>query len=114
MVYIRLERKVWKIHLLDKTDREKFIEDCYNQLKPNGYMIFTAVSKKAPMFGLGKQVGKDLFERMEGLKMFFYDFDSIKEEFGKYRLVEFTKIDEQNKSMANKSSINFLMIKCKK
>lgn len=102
------------IHLLDKSDREKFIKDCYNQLKPNGYMIFTAVSKKSPMFGVGKQLGKDLFERIEGLKMFFYDSDSIKEEFGKYGLVEFTEIDEPNKSMANKSSINFWMIKCKK
>ena len=43
------------IHLLNKNDREKFIKDCYNQLKPNGYMIFTTVSKEASMFGQGKQ-----------------------------------------------------------
>ncbi|KAF0824953.1 hypothetical protein KIS1582_1155 [Cytobacillus firmus] len=41
-------------------------------------MIFTAVSKEAPMYGKGKQLGKDYFEIMEGVKMFFYDSDSIK------------------------------------
>lgn len=102
------------IHLLNKCEREKFIKDCYNQLKPNGYMVFTAVSKEAPMFGKGKQLDKDYFEIMEGVKMFFYDFDSIKQEFGKYGLVEFSEIDEENKNMKNKPPIKFILIKCKK
>ncbi len=34
------------LHLLNKHEREKFIKDCYNQLKPGGYMVFTTVSKK--------------------------------------------------------------------
>lgn len=59
------------IHLLNKRERDKFIKDCYDQLKPNGYMIFTTISKEAPMFGKGKQLGKDYFEIMEGIKMFF-------------------------------------------
>ena len=41
------------IHLLNYHERRKFIKDCYNQLKPNGYMIFTVVSTKATMFGNG-------------------------------------------------------------
>jgi len=51
---------------------------------------------------------------MEGVKMYFYDSDSIKQEFEKYGLVDFTEIDEPNKDMKNKPSINFLVIKCKK
>ena len=102
------------IHLLNKDEREKFIKDCYDQLKPNGYMIFTAVSKKAPMFGKGKQLDKDYFEIMEGVKMFFYDSHTIKQEFGHYGLIEISEIDEPNKDMKNKPSINFFMIKCKK
>ncbi|MCM3238835.1 class I SAM-dependent methyltransferase [Heyndrickxia oleronia] len=102
------------IHLLNEHEREKFIKDCYAQLKPNGYMIFTTVSKKAPMFGKGKQLDKDYFEIMEGVKMFFYDSDSIKQEFGDYGLVEFLEIDEPNKDMKNKPSINFILVKCKK
>lgn len=102
------------IHLLNEQERKKFIKDCYAQLKPNGYMIFTTVSKKAPMFGKGKQLDKAYFEIMEGVKMFFYDSDSIKQEFGDYGLVEFLEIDEPNKDMKNKPSINFILVKCKK
>lgn len=102
------------LHLLNKQDREKFIKDCYNQLKPGGYMVFTTVSKKAPMFGKGKQLDENYFEIMEGVKMYFYDSESIKQDFSKYGLVQVSEIDEPNKNMENKPSINFLMIKCQK
>ncbi|TWH47738.1 methyltransferase family protein [Sporomusa sp. KB1] len=99
------------IHLLNDFERAKFIKDCYSQLNPNGYMIFTSVSKEAPMFGQGKQLGKDYFEIMKGVKMFFYDSDSVKQEFGNYGLVEISEINEVN---ANKPSIKFIIITCKK
>lgn len=102
------------LHLLNKNERDKFIEDCYSQLKPNGYMIFTTVSKKAPMFGKGIRLDEDYFEIMEGVKMFFYDSDSIRQEFDDYGLEEFSEIDEPNKHAENKSSINFIFVKCKK
>jgi SAM-dependent methyltransferase len=102
------------LHLLNKEEREKFIQDCFNQLKPDGYMIFTTVSKKAPMFGKGKQLEKDYFESMEGVKLYFYDFDTIEEDFGKFGLVEISEIDEPNKDMKDKPSIHFMMVKCKK
>ncbi|MEK3660513.1 class I SAM-dependent methyltransferase [Paenibacillus sp. FSL F4-0236] len=102
------------IHLLNHQEREKFIQDCYNQLKPGGYMIFTTVSKKAPMFGKGEPLDKDYFETKDGVKMFFYDSDTITQDFEPYGLVEFSEIDEPHKDMINKPSINFLMVKCKK
>lgn len=102
------------IHLLNDREREKLIKDCYSQLKPNGYMIFTTVSKKAPMFGKGKQLSKDRFEIMEGVKMFFYDSDSVKREFGKYGLIEFFEIDEPSKNRENKPPLKFTVVKCKK
>lgn len=102
------------IHLLSNSEREKFIKDCYNQLKPNGYMIFTTISKEAPMFGKGKQLGKDYFEIMEGVKMFFYDSDSVKEEFGKYGLIEVSEVVEPHKNMPNKPPFKFIMVKCQK
>ena len=102
------------LHLLNKCEREEFLKNCYEQLKPGGYMIFTTVSQKAPMFGQGKQLAKDYFEIMEGVKMFFYDADSIKQEFEQYGLSVFSEIDEPNKEYKNKPSINFWMIKCKK
>jgi SAM-dependent methyltransferase len=102
------------IHLLNNRERDKFIKDCYNQLKQNGYMIFTTISKEAPMFGKGKQLGKDYFEIMEGMKMFFYDSDSIKQEFGNYGLIEFSEIVEPHKNMENKPPFKFIMVKCQK
>ncbi|MFJ7951780.1 class I SAM-dependent methyltransferase [Lysinibacillus sp. NPDC096418] len=102
------------IHLLNKNERDKFIKDCYNQLKPDGYMIFTTISKEAPMFGKGKKLGKDYFEIMEGVKMFFYDSDSIIQEFGEYGLIEISEIVEPHKNMKNKPPFKFLMIKCQK
>ncbi|APH05842.1 class I SAM-dependent methyltransferase [Bacillus weihaiensis] len=102
------------IHLLNKHERKKFIKDCYNQLKPNGYMIFTSVSQKAPMFGKGRRLDKDYFEIMKGIKMFFYDSESIIKEFGEYGLIEFSEIDEPDKDVDNKPPINFFLIKCKK
>jgi SAM-dependent methyltransferase len=102
------------IHLLNNHEREKFIKDCYNQLKPNGYMIFTTISKDAPMFGKGKQLDKDYFEIMEGIKMFFYDSDSIKQEFGNYGLIEVSEILEPHKNMESKPPFKFTMVKCQK
>ncbi|HDR7355896.1 Uncharacterized protein BCZB5J_03151 [Bacillus cereus] len=102
------------LHLLNEQERENFIKDCYNQLKPGGYLIFTTVSKKAPMYGKGNQLDKDYYEIMEGVKMFFYDSESIKQDFNKYGLVQISEIDEPNKNVENKPSINFLMIKCRK
>ena len=45
--------------------------------------------------------------------MFFYDADSIKQDFEKYGLVEFSQMDETNKNMENKPPINFVIVKCK-
>lgn len=102
------------IHLLNESEREKFISDCYTQLKQGGYMIFTAVSKKAPMFGKGKKLDENYYETMAGVKIFFYDTESIKKEFQEYGLVEFSEIDEIDSDNKDKTPMKFLMIKCKK
>ncbi|WP_369827341.1 methyltransferase domain-containing protein [Flavobacterium sp. AJR] len=34
------------IHLLDNPKREKLVQDFYNQLSQNGYMIFIVFTKK--------------------------------------------------------------------
>ena len=77
-------------------------------------MIFITISKEAPMFGKGKQLGTDYFEIMEGVKMFFYDPDSIKHEFEEYGLVEISEIVEPHKDMENKPPFKFIMVKCQK
>lgn len=93
------------IHLLDKDQRVKLITDCYNQLTENGYMIFTAVTKAAQIYNQGTCIGKDRFELFGGIKMFFYDPETIQEEFGKAGLLEFTEVTD---------IYPFYLIKCQK
>lgn len=93
------------IHLLNTGEREKLIRDCYNQLRGNGYMIFTAISKEAPTYGKGKFISDDRYEIFDGVKMYFYDNESINAEFGKAGLFEVTKIAE---------NYPFYLIKCRK
>jgi SAM-dependent methyltransferase len=52
------------VYLLDAHGREKLIRDCYRQLTPGGRMIFTLISKKAPMYGQGPRLGEDWYERL--------------------------------------------------
>jgi SAM-dependent methyltransferase len=59
------------IHLLDGSEREKLIRDCYNQLADDGYMVFTVISKEAPTYGQGKLLSEDRYEIFDGVNMFF-------------------------------------------
>lgn len=102
------------IYLLNSEERKKLIIDCYSQLQPNGYMVFSVISKSSPNYGMGKQIGKDWFEIPQGAKLFFYDENSIRREFENYGLTEFTQIDEPIKNMTNKPPFKFWFVKCRK
>ena len=80
------------IHLLNQKERKRLIKNCYNQLSENGWMVFAVVSKKAPIYGQGTAVETDCFEVFEGVNMFFYDLESIQDEFGKYGMVEVQEV----------------------
>lgn len=58
----------------------------------DGFMIFTAITKGAQTYGQGMQLSKDRFEMFGGVKIFFYDKQSIETEFGKYGLFEVTEV----------------------
>jgi SAM-dependent methyltransferase len=102
------------IHLLSERERKKLIKDCYQQLRPNGYMVFVAISKMDVRFGEGKEISKDTFETRHGVTLFFYDPDSIKSEFGMYGLTDAKEIKEPIKSLGDKPSQRFWYIVCKK
>jgi len=99
------------VYLLDARGRQKFIRDCYRQLEPGGHMIFTVISKKAPMYAQGPRLGEDWYERLPGLPMYFYDTDSAKREFGPYGLVELSEIDEP---AGDGSTLPFIHVVCKR
>lgn len=81
-------------YLLDAAGRAKFFADCFRQLRPGGAMMFTLISKRAPMYGLGSKLGDDWYERAPGLTMFFYDEGSIETELGIYGITDVNEIDE--------------------
>lgn len=93
------------IHLLDSEEREKLIRDCYHQLADNGYMVFVAISKEAATYGKGNFISTDRYEIFDGVKMFFYDRESIVAEFGDAGLFEITEVVE---------NFPFFLIKCRK
>lgn len=98
------------IHLLDADQRQKLILDCFQQLRHGGMMFFTAITKDASTYGVGDKLGADRYRTKDGVNLFFYDQDSIKEEFGAFGLVEATKIDEGGKG---KPVTTFWKIVCK-
>lgn len=93
------------IYLLDKEERKKLIQDCYKQLSENGTMIFTAITKDAPTYGHGTQISKDRFEMFGGVRIFFYDKETIDKEFASAGLFEVTEVTE---------NYPFYIIKCRK
>jgi cyclopropane fatty-acyl-phospholipid synthase-like methyltransferase len=93
------------IYLLDKAERKKLIQDCYSQLTENGFMFFTTITKNAQTYGQGTLISKDRFEMFGGVKIFFYDNESIYEEFSNAGLFEITEVSE---------NYPFHLIKCKK
>ncbi|SIO54520.1 class I SAM-dependent methyltransferase [Chitinophaga niabensis] len=93
------------IHLLDSNERAKLIRDCYHQLSEGGYMVFTVITKEAQTYGQGTLISKDRYEMFGGVKMFFYDRESIHAEFDQAGLLEITEVTE---------NYPFFLIKCRK
>lgn len=93
------------VHLLDKSERANLIASCYNQLAENGLMVFTTITKKAKTYGQGIRISEDRFEMFGGVKLFFYDRETIEDEFGKAGLFEVTEVTE---------NFPFYIIKCRR
>ncbi|MDF9798219.1 SAM-dependent methyltransferase [Catalinimonas alkaloidigena] len=102
------------IHLLNKSEREKLIQDCYNQLNPNGYLVFVAISKLDIRYGDGEKVGEDTFKTKHGIHLFFYDSDAVKKEFGNFGLINTEEIREPAIKVGNKPAQRFIQIICRK
>jgi 2-polyprenyl-3-methyl-5-hydroxy-6-metoxy-1,4-benzoquinol methylase len=93
------------IHLLDEEERAKLIKDCYNQLSPNGLMVFTAITQDAQTYGQGTEISKNRFEMFGGVKLYFYNKEAVQQEFNKAGLYEIEDITE---------NYPFYIIKCRK
>lgn len=102
------------VHLFNQNDRRKFLGNCFNQLRQGGIMVFTAVSKNYKMYGKGRTISKDRFLIEKGLTLFFYDQETVKQEFGKFGKMEFSEIDEPVRHLENEEPIKFYRVICVK
>ena len=100
------------LHLLSQPERQNFIQACYEQLKRGGTMIFTSIAETAPMFGTGKKIADRLYETRPGVRLFFYDYQSIREEFGSVGLTNLKTIIEPAHSDSGAPELDFLWIEC--
>jgi SAM-dependent methyltransferase len=82
------------IHLLKSDERKQLLTNCNAQLKSGGVMVFTTITKHASTYGVGEKLGKDLFKTKDGAELFFYDEESIKEEFEPFGFVEAIIVEE--------------------
>ena len=102
------------IHLLNEKERVKLISDCYGQLRPDGYMVFVAISKNTGTYGEGIKLSKDRFETRHGVKLFYYDSESVDKEFGNFGLIEAKEVNEPANDTENKPSQKLWQITCQK
>lgn len=84
------------IHLLDKEDRIQFLQNCYQQLRPGGYLVFVAVSTNSPAYGRGKELEKNTFFTPHGIRIFYYDIEALNKEFSDFDLIESKEITESS------------------
>jgi SAM-dependent methyltransferase len=99
------------IYLLGPEDRKKLIADCYAQIKPNGHMLFSILSKNSSNYGSGTQIGKDWFElSTQGPKLFFYDEESLQAEFEDFGLIDFFEIEESHKHAPHLPAFKFWIV----
>ncbi len=102
------------IHLLNKHERRRFLSSCFRQLRKNGMMVFVVSSKLLDTYGRGKSLSKDRFEIETGLKVFYYDSDSVVSEYAPFGLVEFKEIEEPVKFMESPDSLKLFFVVCEK
>jgi SAM-dependent methyltransferase len=102
------------IHLLNKRERRKFLISCYKQLINNGLMVFVVASKYTELFGHGKYLSRDRYEIAKGLSAFFYDSDSVLNEFSDFGMMECKDIEEPVKFMPGEKPVWLKIVICRK
>ncbi|MBI9054915.1 MAG: class I SAM-dependent methyltransferase [Bacteroidales bacterium] len=102
------------LHLFNETTRSKMLSVCYNQLNENGYMVFVVVSINDKILSKEKIISANRYEMENGLKVYFYDPDSIEKQFIKFGLVSYKEIDEPIKFMPNEPDLRCYVITCRK
>ena len=102
------------VHLLNTRQRKVFLEARFSQLKPGGIMMYIVASKETGLYGHGRWLSKDRFEIARGLKVFFYDPESVLKEFSKFGRIEYMNIEEPVKFMEGEKPVKMIQVTCSK
>ncbi|MGC1392391.1 MAG: class I SAM-dependent methyltransferase [Bacteroidales bacterium] len=102
------------IHLLNKPERKKLLASCHNQLIKNGLMLFTVASKENSLFGTGRYLSTDRYEISKGLRVYFYDYFSVLNEFSDLAMIECKDIEEPVKFMEGVEPVKLKLVICRK
>lgn len=102
------------LHLLNKFERKKFIHDCYRQLRPGGIMMLIVASKKMSAFGQGIYLSRNRYKTSNGLKVFFYDSEAVRNEFSAFGDPEYREYSEPVKFIENCDPLEMIMITVRK
>jgi len=102
------------IHVLNKRERRNFLKSCYDQLIPGGLMIFVVACKQTSLYGTGKYLSKGRYEISKGLKVFFYDSETVLEEFSDFGMTESKDIEEPVKFMEGEKPVKMKFVICRK
>jgi SAM-dependent methyltransferase len=102
------------IHLLNKPDRKKFLWACYDQLIKNGLMVFVVATTDNGLYGSGKYISRNRYEIAKGLKVYFYDSDSVIKEFSDFGIIACNDIGEPVKFMEGQEPVNLKYVICRK
>jgi hypothetical protein len=77
-------------------------------------MVFVIATKNTGLFGSGKILSRNRYEIAKGLKVYFYDSDSVLKEFSDFGLIEYKDFEEPVKFMKGEEPVNLKYVICKK
>jgi hypothetical protein len=83
------------LHLLLESQRNKFIEKCYNQLKMAGFAFFTVFSELEPSFGKGTKIEDNTYESKPYRPTHYFTDEDIEQHFHAFSIIETGIIEEK-------------------
>ena len=82
------------LHLFQKSERVRFIENCAGALKENGLVYFTVFSELEETFGKGEKTEENTYESKPGRPVHYFDEEDLKESFAAFEILDSGIIDE--------------------
>ena len=76
------------LHLLEESERERFIQECNDKINVGGLLFFTAFSNYDPSRGRGKQLAENTFESRPGRPAHYFSEETFLRYFKNFAVLE--------------------------